>query len=187
MTTNYEALFHDAWNRWWVYEKQPRPDPLPESAAMVVVGRGRDDCQRVLNSTRGPDNPLLWALQGFIGPPRSRHPLANQLAIGHEEYRRQTHEAVHFRRAFAEIYRSRSLLFVGSGLRDSYLLDLFGEALELLGTIGHFHYALVPKGEVDGDFLKRRLQILPIEYNPEPASKALTDDASRLSEAVEKS
>lgn len=169
LTTNYDSLFLSAWNHRWVYEGRkvrgkPSPDPLPDFAKMLPVGRGRVDCQRILNSTRSPDNPLLWALQGFIPDDDKVHPLSKQLAIGHEEYRRQTHEAIHFRRAFAEIYRSRILLFLGSSLRESYLLDLFGEALELLGTIGHFHYALVPAGSVDSDFLKRRLQILAIEY-----------------------
>jgi len=166
LTTNYEALFLDAWNRRWVYN-EAAPDPLPDFGTMLPVGRGRIDCQRVLNCARSPDNPLLWALQGFIGRKGERHKLASQLAIGHAEYRRQTHEAVHFRRAFAEVYRSRTLLFLGSGIRESYLLDLFGEALELLGTIDHFHYALVPRGETDPDFLQRRLQILAIEYAPD--------------------
>lgn len=159
LTTNYESLFLDEWNRRHVDGK-----PLPEFNRMRVVGRGRADCQRVLNSTKRPDNPLLWALQGFVS--REFGPdLADQLAIGHEEYRRQTHESVHFRRAFAEIYRSRVLLFVGSGLTESYLLDLFGEALELMGAVNHFHYALVQRGTADADFLLRRFQIRTIEYD----------------------
>ena len=169
LTTNYDELFLKAWNRRWVFERRRvndgiRADPLPDFAAMLAVGRGRIDCQRVLNSTRAPDNPLLWALQGFLPAAPGQDRLADQLTLGHEEYRRQSHEAVHFRRAFAEIYRSRTLLFLGSGLEESYLLDLFGEALELLGTIGHFHYALVEEGKVDPEFLERRLQILAIEY-----------------------
>lgn len=163
LTTNYESFFIDAWNERWVRTDEP----LPNSTRMVPVGRSRNDCQRVLSSTRGPDNPLLWTLQGYIGRDSDApHRLSAEVAIGHEEYRRQTHEAVHFRRAFAEIYRSRVLLFIGSGLQETYLLDLFGEALELLGTIEHFHYALVRKGSCDVDFLRRRLQIRCIEYEP---------------------
>ncbi|WP_084799785.1 SIR2 family protein [Bradyrhizobium sp. Ai1a-2] len=168
LTTNYDSLFLDAWIERWVR----RGDPLPDFNRMTILGRGRADCQRVLNATRGPDNPILWALQGFVShsviTPRE---LVDQITIGHEEYRRQTHEAVHFRRAFAEIYRSRVLLFIGSGLQETYLLDLFGEALELLGTIGHFHYALVPKGATDPTFLQRRLQIRAIEYEPTNANQ----------------
>lgn len=168
LTTNYDSLFLDAWNARWVRED----DPLPDFNRMTVLGRGRNDCQRVLNANRGPDNPLLWALQGFLSHDGSTsRKLLDQVTIGHEEYRRQTHEAVHFRRAFAEIYRSRVLLFIGSGLQEGYLLDLFGEALELLGTIGHFHYALVPKGTTDPTFLRRRLQIRAIEYEPTEAKK----------------
>ncbi|MEA3050317.1 MAG: hypothetical protein QOG84_2153 [Sphingomonadales bacterium] len=167
ITTNYESLFLDAWNNRWVDGERGQGSPLPEFTRMLPVGRGRIDCQRVLNATRTPDNPLLWALQGFLGSPGKGHALASELTIGHEEYRRQTHEAVHFRRTFAEMYRSRTLLFLGSGLQETYLLDLFGEALELLGTVDHFHYAVVPKGKVDSDFLERRLQILAIEYEPD--------------------
>src|SRR5262249_35613484 len=150
-------------------------EPLPEFSRMVPLGRTRNDCQRVLNAIRGPDNPILWALQGFIQrkgiTPRE---LVEQITIGHVEYRRQTHEAVHFRRAFAEVYRSRVLLFIGSGLQETYLLDLFGEALELLGTIGHFHYALVAKGTTDPDFLQRRFQIRTIEYESTDAKDRST-------------
>lgn len=163
LTTNYESFFIDAWNERWVRTDEP----LPNFTRMVPVGRSRNDCQRVLSSTRGPDNPLLWTLQGYIGHDGDApHRLSAEVTIGHEEYRRQTHESVHFRRAFAEIYRSRVLLFIGSGLQETYLLDLFGEALELLGTIEHFHYALVRKGSCDVDFLRRRLQIRCIEYEP---------------------
>jgi hypothetical protein len=158
ITTNYESLFVDAWNQCHADAK-----PLPEFNRMEVVGRGRADCQRVLNSTRAPDNPLLWALQGYVGE-GAEPALTEQLAIGHEEYRRQVHESVHFRRAFAEIYRSRVLLFVGSGLSESYLLDLFGEALELMGAIDHFHFALIEAGTADPEFLLRRFQIRVIEY-----------------------
>jgi hypothetical protein len=169
LTTNYDSLFLDAWNERWV-----KPDdPIPDFNRMTVLGRGRADCQRVLNANRGPDNPLLWALQGFLSHHRdgTGQTLLDQITIGHEEYRRQTHEAVHFRRAFAEIYRSRVLLFIGSGLQEGYLLDLFGETLELLGSIGHFHYALVKKDTTDPAFLRRRLQIRAIEYEPPEAEK----------------
>lgn len=190
VTTNYDSLFLEAWNHRWVYEGRkvrgkPSPDPLPDFAKMLAVGRGKVDCQRVLNSTRSPDNPLLWALQGFIADEDPIHPLSKQLTIGHEEYRRQAHEAVHFRRAFAEIYRSRVLLFLGSSLRESYLLDLFGEALELLGTIGHFHFALVPEGSVDSDFLASRLQILAIEYPRDAHDPSVPDFLRQLKRTID--
>jgi SIR2-like domain len=105
-------------------------------------------------------------VQGYIGSLKDTniHPLCNQLVVGHEEYRRETYAALHFRRAFAEIYRSRIFLFLGAGLEDPYLLELFGEIIELLGSVPHMHYALVPKDALDSDFLLRRPQIRTIEY-----------------------
>ena len=44
--------------------------------------------------------------------------------MGHDEYRRVTYRDIHFRRAFAEVFRHRSLLFLGSGIRETYLQEL---------------------------------------------------------------
>jgi hypothetical protein len=163
VTTNYDSLFIDAWNKRWIVSEG---EPLPQTTEMIPLGRGPLDCQRVLNSLRAPDQSLLWAVQGFVGSPDEKrlHLLCNQLVVGHEEYRRETYAALHFRRAFAELYRSRIFLFLGAGLGDPYFLELFGEIVELLGSVPHMHYAFVPKGKVDSDFLLRRLQIRTLEY-----------------------
>jgi hypothetical protein len=187
VSTNYDSLFVDAWNDRWVVNKN---EPLPQSTEMVPLGRGALDCQRVLNSLRAPDQSLLWAVQGFVGPFQEQtvHPLCNQLVVGHEEYRRETYAAFHFRRAFAELYRSRIFLFLGAGLEDPYFLELFGEIVELLGSVPHMHYALVPKEKVDSDFLLRRLQIRTIEYEPtEPGghSERVFNFLSNLRQAIE--
>jgi hypothetical protein len=68
---------------------------------MIVCGRSRLDCQRVLSSLRRPDNPIMWAVQGFLGGqarfstadevslPPNLPLLEQEVVIGHEEYRRE--------------------------------------------------------------------------------------------------
>ena len=158
LTTNYDDLLLTDFR-----EKQhPRQ--------MDIVGRSAADCQRILTSLNSPSRALLWALQGFFGgPPGSDdgdlHQLKDELVVGHEEYRRVTHRALHFRRAFAEVYRSRQLFFLGSGLKEHYLRDLFNEILEVYGPCVYHHYALVKRGELNPDFMEANFQIKVIEYD----------------------
>jgi|GEM_PF-1488596 len=94
-----------------------------------------------------------------------RKELQRQLVVGHEEYRRVAFTAPQFRRAFAEVFRSRSFLFLGSGLSEQYFLNLFGEALEIYGRSPFPHYALVKKGSTDPEFLRSRLNTFVFEYD----------------------
>jgi hypothetical protein len=170
ITTNYDDWFLCEWNSIFATQKQR------DLERMLVCGRTPVDCERVLNSLRAPDNPLLWAIQGFIGgqhllasKPKDvsgikRQQLAEEIVIGHAEYRREAYRSVGFRRAFSEVFRSRSLFFVGSGLTEDYFANLFDEVLELQGTLSHMHYALIQAGRLDVDFLKERFQIHAIEY-----------------------
>jgi SIR2-like domain len=176
MTTNYDDLYlaeaHEAHllsPR--LLEEEKRESPL------LLLGRSTRDCQRVLTSLRQPDRPILWALQGFVGG-QARAPAAgkttnayhdylddedrkvrtgleSELVVGHAEYRRVAMASEAFRRAFGEVYRSRSMLFLGSGLRDKYFLDLFSEIIELYGPSPHPHYALLKTGEFDESFLRQ--------------------------------
>ena len=176
ITTNYDDWFYAAWNRKFVNTDQHR-QPLER---MEICGRGAADCERVLNGLRAPDNPLLWAIQGFVGGLAPKHPslpelpawkrceLGDQLVVGHAEYRREAVRSLGFRRAFSEVFRSRSLLFVGSGLSESYFDGLFDEVLELQGTLPHMHYALIQRGSADPRFLRDRFQIEAIEYEQHP-------------------
>ena len=43
------------------------------------------------------------------------HELAGQVVAGHQQYQNAINAHAHFRRAFAEVFRRRSLLFLGSG------------------------------------------------------------------------
>jgi hypothetical protein len=159
LTTNYDNCFVAAYSKKYV--------------GLRVRGRSPRDCQRVLTSLTAPAMPILWALQGYLATPCKPRPsdeehrkkLASQVVFGHAEYREVTHKEVHFRRAFTEVFRSRSLFFLGAGLRDPYLLDLFGEVLEHLGPNPNPHYALVKKGEANEDFLRSRLNTIVIPYD----------------------
>ncbi|MSP60263.1 MAG: SIR2 family protein [Myxococcales bacterium] len=167
ITTNYDDL----------YLCEARVNQADEVAdggeAMSVLGRGAGDCQRVLTSLREPCEPILWALHGFLGG-QSRHGrragqsearrqvLAAELVVGHDEYRRVAHRDLHFRRAFAEVFRSRSLLFLGSSLTDPHLLGLFEEILEFAGPNSLPHFAALRKADIsesDRRFLQSRLNI----------------------------
>lgn len=157
MTTNYDDLFATAYER--VFDS-PRD-------ALTVAGRSPQDSQAVLSSLSAPaGGSLLWALQGYLPRRRSTRlaALEEELVVGHEEYRRVTHTALHFRRAFAEVFRRRSLLFLGSSLSEAYLLDLFGEVLEFSGANPLPHYALVRGGTVDVAFLRSRFNIIALEF-----------------------
>jgi hypothetical protein len=172
LTTNYDDLFVAATHE--------------HNAPVEVVGRSPVDCRRVLASLHAPSPPLLWALQGYIGgihvSTDHEHRLSAELVVGHEEYRRVTYREVHFRRAFAEVFRTRSLLFVGSGLQETYLLELFSEVLEMYGPSARPNYALIRKGEVDADFLALRYETAVVEYDDHDDVPALLEE---LADTVE--
>ena len=177
----YEAAFHAQFGR--------------SSHSLAVVGRGIEDCQRVLNSLSVAGRSLLWALQGYLAapyslaaPPDERvaaelRKLQEQLVVGYEEYRRVTYRDLHFRRAFAEVFRQRSLLFVGSGIQETYLQELFGEVLEYYGPGTRPHYALIQKDEVDPEFMLARFQIIAIEYGRKRHEK-VAEWLNRLADAT---
>lgn len=158
LSTNYDDLFLQA------FRTRHRSD------GMEVLGRSESDCQRILTALRMPSHALLWALQGYLGGPtngsgQTEEHLASELVIGHQEYRRVTHRLVHFRRAFAEVYRHRQLLFLGSGLKEPYFRELFEEIQEIYGSSIHLHYAFIKRGEVDPAFMEANYQIRVIEYD----------------------
>ena len=123
LTTNYDRLFARAYLE-------------HDNRELAIVGRSGEDCQRILNSLTVAGRSLLWALQGYLGSGQGsdragpERDLRAELVVGHEEYRRVTYRDIQFRRAFAEVFRHRSLLFLGSGIQETYLQELFGEVLE---------------------------------------------------------
>ena len=153
LTTNYDDLYRAS------------KDPLP-----TVLGRSALDCQRVLASLQEPGEPLLWALHGFLGGIAGKAPLTDRrrpmdLVVGHDEYRRVIHTEVHFRRAFAEVLRTRSLLFLGCGLDDPHLVGLFEETLALTGRPPFPHYAVLFEENGSSErqsALRNRLALTPV-------------------------
>jgi hypothetical protein len=180
ITTNYDDWFYKLWNLEHVGK-----DLTPASKSytvkepwnrMVVCGRSRLDCHRVLASLRRPDNPIMWAVQGFLGGqaefadsseislPPNLELLEQEVVIGHEEYRRESLTNQYFRRAFAEVFRSRSILFVGSNLSEQYFRALFDEIVEFQGANPTNHFALMKRDSVDREFLLYSYQIRVVEY-----------------------
>ena len=140
-----------------------------------VLGRSVRDCQRVLSSLTTSTAPILWALQGFLGgqatppypiPPDKAAELARQVVVGHHHYQSVINTEPHFRRAFADVFRRRSLLFLGSGLTEDYLINLFSEILPTYGPGPLPHYAMFNEEEArrHGDFLQGRLNVTPIVF-----------------------
>jgi hypothetical protein len=160
LTTNYDHLFAQAYRK-----------TFDRADSLTVLGRSPQDCQQVLTSLSATSGCCLWALQGYLGRGRvdagARH-LADELVVGHQEYRAVAHTAQHFRRAFAEVFRRRSFFFLGSGLGDDYLLDLFSEVLEFSGANPLPHYALIKRGTADTAFLRSRFNIIALEYPDHP-------------------
>jgi SIR2-like domain len=91
--------------------------------------------------------------------------LQGQLVVGHADYRRVTMQSEHFRRAFADVFRRRSLLFLGSGLADKYLIDLFSEIVDLYGASSQPHFAIAKRDELDAHFLRRYLGVWVLEID----------------------
>lgn len=168
ISTNYEDVFwHAAREKTWNNEP------------FEILGRSLRDCHLVLRSLDWPSRPVLWAIQGFLGGPYAdaaesvpsvaqRDALLNQLVVGHRQYQEAAHLNPHFRRAFAEVFRRRALLFLGSGIAENYLANLFAEVLVTQGQRAGSHYALLPSWEVDDDklrFLSDRLGVLAYTYD----------------------
>jgi hypothetical protein len=161
LSTNYERMFLKEFNTRYSLKG------LPRSESMIVLGRNRKDCQTLLASLNVPMNPILWALQGFLGQSENEADLRNEIVVGYDQYREVTFNDLGFRAAFSEVFRNRSLLFIGAGLGEEYFRGLFGESLVRLGPSQHAHCALVNRRDVpavDPWFLHTKLNIVVLTY-----------------------
>lgn len=148
-TTNYDDL--------WVRA-------LGEKGKRVqVVGRSPSSCRKVLDQFSFPVGQIMWALQGYLGADGER--LREELVVGHAEYRTVSHREPHFRRTFAHLFQTRSLLFLGAGLNEPYFRSLFDEVVELTGPPEQPHFALIPEGGVDPGFLRSQYSIVCRTYS----------------------
>jgi hypothetical protein len=163
-TTNYDDVYLRA-----VMAREGRSMPQ-------VFGRSEEDCRRVLQHLGMPVHEAVWALQGFLGGRneaiRKEMPLSfdhdrleSEIVVGHAEYRKAANRSPHFRRCFAEVFRTKSFLFLGTGLSEPYFLSLFDEIIELVGPPKQPHFALVPEGRVDADFMLRHYHIICRTYS----------------------
>jgi hypothetical protein len=208
VTTNYDDLYLAAAHAAHLRLNERLSSEEKRNSPLLLLGRSREDSQRILTSLRQPDVPILWALQGFVGGQaqalqseqhvgstpglyrenatidddlRHLRGLRKELVVGHAEYRRVAIASEPFRRAFAELYRSRSLLFLGAGLKDRYFLDLFNEIIELYGPSPHAHYGVLQKGASDVDFLQQYFGIWVCEIDNSDLPRLLTTLAGRIS------
>ncbi|MGK3963411.1 SIR2 family protein [Sorangium sp. So ce118] len=170
-----------------------------ETDVPEVLGRSVEDCHKVLRSLESPTRPILWALQGFLGgqaarldvleeelvlDARRRAELAGQVVAGYQQYQHAVNAQPHFRRAFAEVLSRRSLLFLGSGILEDYLINLFGEIAHHYGPGPHPHFALFSSDRretLDVRFLQTRLGIAPVFYKD---YSELPELIGRLTDAV---
>lgn len=139
-----------------------------------LYGQSVDDCQAVLRSLDITMPPALWALQGYLGradltrtplTPEKERRLAGEVVVGHQQYQNVINAKPHLRRAFAEVFRRRSLFFLGSGVQEDYLLNLYGEIIHHHGPSAHRHFAVFhedKRRDVDERFFRMRLGIEPV-------------------------
>jgi hypothetical protein len=168
VSTNYDDLFYNAC--------RARPEVVLEP---MILGRSARDCKCLMSTLVSPfDREIIWHIQGFLGgsdvelcplntpqDPGHLDALWSELVIGHSEYRQVANTAVHFRRCFGEVFRSRSFLFLGSSLKEDYFLNLFGEMLELVGPGSVPHFAFVEKNEEIDDRYLAELNITVFKYD----------------------
>jgi hypothetical protein len=176
-TTNYDDIYLRAK---LFFQERKRELKLPR-----VLGRTETDCRELLRHIDFPAGEAIWALQGLIGP---RDPevmkilgtkfdkaqFEQELVVGHAEYRTVANRAPHFRRCFAELFRTRSFLFLGSGLAEPYFVSLFDEIIELTGPPVRPHFALIPEGDTDPEFMRQRYHIICNTY-PKDAHQTVTE------------
>lgn len=204
ISTNYDDLYPAAVHQVALAERWALKSPDAERRAPIVniAGRSSIDCHRVLSALSHPAPRLLWALQGYLGgqalfrtPEDSilsygewvrrnaigmtdengtRGDMRRQIVVGHADYRRVALRSEGFRRAFAEVFRSRSFLFLGSGLSETYFLDLFSQIIEYYGPGTYPHFAVCSKDKVDIDFLRHNFGIWVLEMSHEDLPEFIT-------------
>ncbi len=179
VSTNYDDLFarayrasrarkaDTAWSEASASaDERPTISRALDADHLQVLGRSRVHCADVLNALTTTVPSVLWAIHGYLARESSPEvaPLERELVVGHDEYRRLAHADPYYRRTFAEVWRRRSLFFLGSSIGDPHLLDLFSEIQEIHGTNPQPHFALVGPGSgVDVELLRTRFNILVVE------------------------
>lgn len=185
MSTNYDDLLLRA-----AHARRAAAIAAGERRAMLpplyeLAGQSVQDCHTVLRSLDVVMPPVLWALQGFLGgraltqtpiEAARAERLEREVVIGHQQYQAVINAQPHLRRAVAEVFRRRSLLFLGSGVQEDYLINLFSEIIHHHGPSAHTHHAVFhdsQRGAVDAAFFRLRLGIEPLFVADHTAIPAL--------------
>lgn len=182
ISTNYDDVM------WHALQSSRTP------SRSLLLGRSVSDCQTVLRSLDWLTPPVLWAIQGFTGgpflptrgvipDPERQDQLIDQVVIGHKQYQEAVNLAAHFRRAFGEVFRRRALFFVGSGITEDYLVNLFSEVLTMNGQRPGVHFALIRRDDLSPakeGFLRDRLGISPIVYETHDDVPAFLEELAAL-------
>ncbi|MEJ1937744.1 SIR2 family protein, partial [Nostoc sp. NIES-2111] len=181
LTTNYDEVVPLAYHRNAIGV---------EERSLLLLGRSHEHCAQVVRSLDTLEAPIVWYLQGYVGADQSHPSLLDEVVIGHQQYQEAINGSTSFRRAFSEIYRRRSLIFIGSGLAESYFVNLISETLFSLGPSTQPHFALFcdadNNGRLDPDFLAVRLGITPVRYGathselPDALKKVATETTTAL-------
>jgi hypothetical protein len=185
LSTNYDdLLLRAAYDR---HEAAVAEGALPAVLPPLfeLAGQSVQDCHIVLRSLDAVTPPLLWTLQGYLGGRRlTQTPieesraerLEREVVIGHQQYQAVINAQPHLRRAVAEVFRRRSLLFLGSGVQEDYLINLFSEIIHHHGTSAYTHFAVFHQDQqlaIDVPFFRLRLGIEPLFVADHAAIPAL--------------
>lgn len=174
LSTNYDDLLLRAAHR-----RHARAVAAGQRSAFLpplfeIAGQAVQDCHAVLHSLDVVTPPLVWALQGYLGDRTLTHTpiddrraarFEREVVLGHQQYQSVINAQPHLRRAVAEVFRRRSLLFLGSGVQEDYLINLFSEIIHHHGTSAHRHFAVfhaMQRAQIDEAFFRLRLGIEPL-------------------------
>lgn len=184
LSTNYDRMFVDQYSK---------THSSIDGPPITVFGRNQLDCHTLLSAFKSPLNTLYWAVQGYFGESCTGEDLQKELVVGYKQYRNATFNSLAFRSAFAEIFRSYSFLFVGSGLSEEYFRGLFGEITERHGNNPMPHFALfrkqdIEENKIDHYLMHTRFNIISVYYESEKDSyEGLVTTITKLKTAIEAS
>jgi len=156
LTTNYDDVL--AW-------RNPRSRRLlnDQPEELAVLYREAD-----------PQRPFVWHLHGHISRAKSLILAPAQ----YEDFYGDAEQTLQQYRAATDQLRSLlanwTLLFVGFGLQDEYVMQLVGDVLKAFGGATGNHFALLKEGEGDAErrWKEHNVQVIPYaDHGPPLVSK----------------
>ncbi|MEM7391449.1 MAG: SIR2 family protein, partial [Verrucomicrobiota bacterium] len=164
VTTNYDRILE-----WSNSRATPRCNP---------------DTQEIAELLRTPtkEYPAIWHLHGHVDRKNTLilSPGAYQKLYGTEGAPEPEQEAALDR--LEDLLSQRTLLFIGFGLQDRYVMELIQQVLERFKGFTGKHFALMPKDEADCQALweKYNIQVIEFEAHGEP----LVEQIERMAESA---